>query len=126
MGKHLTLSQRIEIERNLNGGKSLRQIANIIGKPHTTISREIQTRRVSQKGNYFNSLNMKCDKTEKAPFICNGCPNKNKCRKNKFFYFAEDANNDYKKILVESREGIDFENVEFRKMDKIIKVILST
>ena len=121
MGKHLTLSQRIEIERNLNGGKSLRQIANIIGKPHTTISREIQTRRVSQKGNYFNSLNMKCDKTEKAPFICNGCPNKNKCRKNKFFYFAEDANNDYKKILVESREGIDFENVEFRKMDKIIK-----
>lgn len=121
MGKHLNLSQRIEIERNLNEGKSLRQIANIIGKSHTTISREIQTRRVSQKGNYFNSLNMKCDKTEKAPFICNGCSNKNKCRKNKFFYFAEDANNNYKKMLIESREGIDFENVEFRKMDNIIK-----
>ena len=121
MGKHLNLSQRIEIERNLNEGKSLRQIAKIIGKPHTTISREIQTRRSFQKGNPFNSLNMKCEKTEKAPFVCNGCPNKNKCRKNKFFYFAEDANNDYKKILVESREGIDFENAEFRKMDKIIK-----
>ena len=121
MGKHLNLSQRIEIERNLNEGKSLRQIAKIIGKPHTTISREIQTRRSFQKGNPFNSLNMKCEKTEKAPFVCNGCPNKNKCRKNKFFYFAEDANNDYKKILIESREGIDFENADFRKMDKIIK-----
>lgn len=121
MGKHLTLSQRIEIEQKLNEGKSFREIANTIGKPHTTISREIQTRKVFQKGNYFNSLNMKCDKTEKAPFVCNGCPNKNKCRKNKYFYFAEDANNDYKKILVDSREGIDFENVEFRKMDNIIK-----
>lgn len=121
MGKHLTLSQRIEIERKLNEGKSFREIANTIGKPHTTISREIQTRKVFQKGNTFNSLNMKCDKTDKAPFVCNGCPNKNKCRKNKYFYFAEDANNEYKKILVESREGIDFENVEFRKMDKTIK-----
>lgn len=121
MGKHLTLSQRIEIERKLNEGKSFREIANTIGKPHTTISREIQTRKVFQKGNTFNSLNMKCDKADKAPFVCNGCPNKNKCRKNKYFYFAEDANNEYKKILVESREGIDFENAEFRKMDKIIK-----
>lgn len=121
MGKHLTLSQRIEIERKLNEGKSFRDIANTIGKPHTTISREIQTRKVFQKGNTFNSLNMKCDKTDKAPFVCNGCPNKNKCRKNKYFYFAEDANNEYKKILVESREGIDFENAEFRKMDKIVK-----
>ena len=121
MGKHLTLSQRIEIERNLNDGKSLRQIAKIIGKPHTTISREIQSRKILQKGNHFNNFNVKCEKIEKAPFVCNGCPNKNKCRKNRFFYFAEDANNDYKKILVESREGIDFENVEFRKMDKIIK-----
>lgn len=121
MGKHLTLSQRIEIERKLNEGKSFREIANTIGKPHTTISREIQTRKIFQKGNTFNSLNMRCDKTDKAPFVCNGCPNKNKCRKNKYFYFAEDANNEYKKILVESREGIDFENVEFRKMDKIIK-----
>ena len=79
MVKHLNLSQRIEIEQKLNGGKSFRQIADTIGKPHTTVSREIQTRRIFQKGNSFNSLNMKCEKLEKAPFVCNGCPNKNKC-----------------------------------------------
>ena len=121
MGKHLKLSQRILIEDKLNNNFSLRKIGDCIGKPHTTISREILSRRIFVKGNTFNSLNMKCEKTEKSPYVCNGCPNRNKCRKNKYFYVAEDANNDYKKTLVESREGIDFENLEFRKMDKIIK-----
>lgn len=121
MGKHLSLSDRITIESKLNEGLSFRKIKEYINKPHTTISREVENRRVLIKGNYFNSINMKCDKLGKAPFVCNACPNKNKCRKNKYFYYAEDANNDYKKTLTESRQGIDFENDEFRKMDKIIK-----
>lgn len=61
---------------------------------------------------------MKCEKINKAPFVCNACPNKSKCRKNKYFYYAEDANNDYKETLTESRQGIDFENNEFRKWIK--------
>ena len=121
MGKHLNLSQRIIIESNLNENNSLRKIGEIMGKPHTTISREILSRRILIKGNHFNNFNVKCDKTQKAPFVCNGCPNKNKCKKNRYFYYAEDANNDYRKTLVESRQGIDFENDEFRKIDKIVK-----
>lgn len=121
MGKHLNLSNRIIIEGKLNEGISLRKIGEFINKSHTTISREVLSRRVLVKGNRFNNYNTKCDKTNKAPFVCNNCPNKNKCRKNKYFYFAEDANNNYKQILVESRQGIDCENDEFRKMDKIIK-----
>lgn len=121
MGKHLNLSQRIIIESNLNENISLRKIGTMLGKPHTTVSREILTRRVLVRGNHFNNFNTKCDKTDKAPFVCNGCPNRNKCRKNRYFYYAEDANNDYRKTLVEARQGIDFENDEFRKMDKIIK-----
>ena len=121
MGKHLNLSQKIIIESNLNENISLRKIGTMLGKPHTTVSREILTRRVLVRGNHFNNFNTKCDKTDKAPFVCNGCPNRNKCRKNRYFYYAEDANNDYRKTLVESRQGIDFENDEFRKMDKIIK-----
>ena len=121
MGKHLNLSQRIIIESNLNENTSLRKIGAMLGKPHTTISREILTRRILIKGSHFNNFNTKCNKTDKAPFVCNGCPNKNKCKKNRYFYHAEDANSNYRKILVESRQGIDFENDEFRKMDKIIK-----
>ena len=48
-------------------------------------------------------------KLKKAPFVCNGCPNKNKCKKNRYFYYAEDANNDYRRTLVESRQGIDLD-----------------
>ena len=121
MGKHLNLSQRILIESNLNENTSLRKIGIMLGKPHTTISREILTRRVLSKGNRFNNFNTKCYKTNKAPFVCNGCPNKNQCRKNKYFYYAKDANDNYRATLVESRQGIDFENDEFRKMDMIIK-----
>lgn len=121
MGKHLNLSQRILIESNLNENTSLRKMGTMLGKPHTTISREVLTRRVLVKGNHFNNFNTRCDKTDKAPFVCNGCPNKNKCKKNRYFYYAEDANNNYRKTLVESRQGIDFDNDEFRKMDKVIK-----
>lgn len=122
MGKHLNLSNRIIIESKLNEGVSLRGIGEFINKPHTTISREIKNRRVLVKGNSFNSFNnTSCPNLKRAPFVCNGCPNKNKCRKNKYFYYAEDANKDYNQILTESRQGIDFENDEFRKMDKIIK-----
>jgi IS30 family transposase len=120
MGKHLNLSQRIIIEGKLNEGFSLRKIGDFIGKPHTTISREIISRRVLVKGNHFNNFNTKCNNTEKSPFVCNGCPNKSKCRKNKYFYYAKDANDNYRKILSESREGIDFESSEFRMMDKTI------
>lgn len=41
MGKHLNLSQRIIIEGILNEGNNLRKIGEIIGKPHSTISRKI-------------------------------------------------------------------------------------
>lgn len=118
---HLNLSQRILIESKLNNNVSFRNIAKITGKSHTTISREVLKRRVLIKGNTFNMPNMKCEKLIKAPFVCNGCPNVSKCRKNKHYYYAEDANNNYKEILTESRLGIDFENDEFRNMDKNIK-----
>lgn len=121
MGKHLTLSERIKIESKLNNKVSLRKIGKAIDKPHSTISREILNRRVLVKGNRFNNFNVKCNLTNKAPFVCNGCPNKDNCKKNRYFYIAEDAHNNYRKTLVESREGIDFENIDFRKLDRTVK-----
>ena len=106
MGKHLNLSQKIIIESNLNENNSLRKIGEIIGKPHTTISREILSRRILIKRNHFNNFNVKCDKTKKAPFVCNGCPNKNKCRENRYFYYAEDANNIKYYVEMDTVEGI--------------------
>lgn len=88
MRKHLKLNQRILIEDKSTNNYSLRKIGDFINKPHTTISREILSRRILVKGNTFNSLNMKCEITEKASYICNGCPIKNKCIKYKYFYIS--------------------------------------
>lgn len=49
--KHLTESDRLQIECWLKAGKSLREIAQMLGKSHTTISREIKSHAVeSDKG----------------------------------------------------------------------------
>ena len=119
--KHLKLSERIKIEKYLNEGKSFRFISRDINKGVNTISREIVNRRYKEKGNYFNGIPKKCEKLEKAPFVCNACPNAKKCRLNKFYYAAEDAHNNYKKILVESRIGIDQTTQEFKQLNKIVK-----
>ena len=47
--KHLTLEERIDIERLLNSGKSFSQIAVQLGKNRTTISREVKGRRVNRE-----------------------------------------------------------------------------
>lgn len=119
--KHLKLSERIKIENALNNNNSFRSISRDINKGVSTISREIQNRRYKEKGNYFNGLPKKCEKLEKAPFVCNGCPNVKKCRLNKFFYNAQYAQQEYERILVESREGIDQTTTEFKELNNIVK-----
>jgi transposase, IS30 family len=119
--KHLTLTERIKIEKGLNEGTSFRKISNDINKGTNTISREVENRRYKEKGNYFNGIPKKCEKIEKAPFVCNGCPNAKKCRCNKYYYSAEIAQKDYETILVESRVGIDKTTQEFKELDKVVK-----
>lgn len=56
--KHLTDLERLEIEHGLRQGLSLKQIADKIGKHHSTLSREILARRTaSDKGAYGRITN---------------------------------------------------------------------
>ena len=119
--KHTKLSERIKIENGLNNGLSFRSISKDINKSVTTISREVFNRRYKEKGNYFNGFPGKCSKLDKAPFVCNSCPNSKKCRMTKFYYSAAHAEEDYKKLLVESRTGIDQTTEEFKNLNKIVK-----
>ena len=47
MRKHLNLSQRIIIEKEINENTSLRKIGIMLGKTHTTISREKMNLRIT-------------------------------------------------------------------------------
>jgi IS30 family transposase len=121
--KHLTLSERIDIESGLNNNHSIRQIAREIGKSPSTLVYEISNRKIKSKANRFNgsSSDYNCERLSKPSSVCNGCPSKIGCRKTKYYYKAKDSQADYKNLLVSSREGIDFECEDFITLNKIVK-----
>ena len=52
--KHMTMDQRIIIEKGLDQGSSIRSIALQLGKDPTTISKEIKKHRTIQEHSPFN------------------------------------------------------------------------
>lgn len=60
-----------------------------------------------------------CSKLSKPPYVCNGCPDRLKCTLEKRYYNARTADNEYRKLLSESREGFNFTEEEFLTIDSI-------
>lgn len=58
--KHMTLDDRIFIEKGLEQQHSLRSIALQLGKDPTTISKGIKKHRSFQEHNHFNEPKNKC------------------------------------------------------------------
>ena len=52
--------------------------------------------------------------------ICNGCPDEKGCHRRKFFYIADRAHKDYRRVLSENRQGADIDNGELSYLDEII------
>jgi len=65
--KHLTLDDRITIEKALGNRESFKHIAKILCKDPTTISKEVKRNRVIQPHNSFNKDKNKCE----LRFTCN-------------------------------------------------------
>lgn len=102
MKKRLTIENRLLIEQLLKLNYKLKDIANILDTYPSTISREIKKRRITGKGIF-----KECEKTNRYPFVCNGCSNKTYCRKKKYYYHYIKAQNNYEYLLKTSRIGID-------------------
>jgi len=161
--KHMTMNDRISIEKGLDSRQSLRSIALSLGKDPTTIAKEIKKHRIFQKHSNYNHNHNKCallstcqkkdicqiyapickrlckncnhcnshcpdfiprsyhcEKTDKAPFVCNGCPKKHNCRLDKSYYRATTAHKQYKTLLVESRSGINISPEELVFLDELV------
>lgn len=67
-----------------------------------------------------------CKKTEKPPFVCDGCTEKQKksCRYDKYYYIAEKAEANAKTIRSESRKGIRLSKKELRMIDEILSPLI--
>lgn len=120
--KHLALDKRNIIEQSLNEGKNFTEISYRIFKDPTTVSKEIRNRRTEVKSlSYTYRDKRPCPKIVKPPYVCNGCPSRSGCRKTRYYYYALEAEKEYRKNLSESRTGINMNPDEFQELDNIIK-----
>ena len=166
--KHLTLEDRLYIEKGLNEQVSFKDIARYLCKDPTTISKEVRAHRISDwyhKGTFYNAHNFcvhryhcrktnvckkvilcdvkctscptcnqtckdfekeRCNRLDKAPYVCNGCAKKiNRCTiAQKYHYDARFADRKYKELLSSSRSGINMTRTEMHRKDKIITPLI--
>ena len=116
--KHLTLSDRNDIQLGLERGETFKAIGQSILKDPTTVSKEVKRNRQVRESTCDN---LTCPLLDKAPFVCNGCPKRRQnCGFKKIFYLAKQAQKQYEQTLVEAREGTPLNSKTFWDMDKVI------
>ncbi len=119
--KHMTLDDRIEIQECLTKGMSFKSIAKRIMKDPTTVSKEIKLH-AKTYSNGFTKTDEICPKVLKAPFVCNSCSKCRNagCRYPRRTYSAKQAQQEYERTLVESREGTPLNKEDFYQTEEII------
>ena len=142
--KHLTLDERKIIQTGIENRCKKVDIARTIGKDATTIAKEIRNHRKLKPRNTFNCPSLcihlkecggckhKCDRykepickqRDRTPGACNKCPNMTKCHLDKYFYYAEQADKEYKNDLVDFRQGINLTILEAKNLASILKPLL--
>ena len=137
---HLTVQERIIIEKGIENGSTKAAIALTIGKDKSTVGKEIKKHReLVHKSSYkINCANMKncshnhvcdncadfkpftCNRRERSPGACNGCSKYTYCRYDKYRYKADFSHKKYREDLVDSRTGINMSYEECKAMADII------
>ena len=116
--KHLTLSDRNDIQLSLERGETFKAIGQLILKDPTTVSKEVKRNKQIRDS---TSNNLPCPLLDKAPFVCNGCSKRRQnCGYQKIFYLAKQAQKQYEQTLGEAREGTPLNSKTFWDMDKVI------
>lgn len=137
---HLTVQERIIIEKGIENGSTKAAIALTIGKDKSTVGKEIKKHReLVHKSSYkINCANMKncshnhvcdncadfkpftCNRRDRSPGACNGYSKYTHCRYDKYRYKADFSHKKYREDLVDSRTGINMPYEECKAMADII------
>ena len=137
---HLTVQERIIIEKGIENGSTKAAIALTIGKDKSTVGKGIKKHReLVHKSSYkINCANMKncshnhvcdncadfkpftCNRRDRSPGACNGCSKYMHCRYDKYRYKADFSHKKYREDLVDSRTGINMSYEECKAMADII------
>ena len=65
-----------------------------------------------------------CEKLSLTPYVCNGCSEEHLCVLRKKYYHHNSAHQDYRKILVETRQGVNISEGEISQMDKFVSPLI--
>lgn len=142
--KHLTLDERKIIQTGIENRSNKIDIARTIGKDPTTVAKEIRKHRQFKPRNtfFYPSIcthnkecggckkkckfyeEMKCNKRDRSPGACNKCSKIATCHLDKYFYYANHADEEYKTDLVDFREGINMTTSEAKELASILKPLL--
>ncbi len=66
----------------------------------------------------------RCEKLDKPPYVCNGCPNRIGCHLDKKVYRAKDAQRLYEKKLTDSRKGINLTREELQRLNELVSPLI--
>lgn len=168
MAKHLTLSDRIVIERGINNELTFATIARILERSPSSISREVKRYRVVIRSNreaHGNDCTKRCSclrnrvcedapahgcfmtrckscsdvlcttvcpayespdcsRLDKPPYVCIGCDQQKKCRKNHAYYAAQRADTAYHRTIREAHSGIRMTPEELEKLGRLIEPLI--
>ena len=142
---HLTLEERRIILTGITNGSTKTAIAETIGKDKSTVGKEIKLHRALtykckmplECKNYRKCVfgrqctydcpeyaPFKCSRRDRSPGACNGCSNWSKCRFDKYQYCPEDAQMDYRTVLVDSRQGVNLTSTEAKAIADVVGPLL--
>lgn len=142
--KYLSLNDRKMIQKGIESRCNKVDIARTIGKDATTVAKEIRVHRELSPRNTFNypilCVNIKkcggckfkcknyqepiCKLRDRSPGACNKCPKMSSCHLDKYFYYAEKADREYRRDLVDFRQGINLTTCEAKTLANILKPLL--
>ena len=143
-GTHLSFSDRQIIEKGIINDSTKSAIAAILGKDKSTIGKEIKTHLVRKhhcsypvecalfskctyrKNHTCNSSCPKykafyCQRRDRSPGACNGCSKSSSCRYDKYYYYAQQAQQEYRDELTGSRIGVNATLNQIRQLGEMIK-----
>ena len=142
--KHLSLEDRKNIELGIIEGLCKSQIAKKINRSPVTVSNEIIKHRKLKPRNTFNMdsicihlkechrcikkceryQELSCKRRDRNIGACNNCSDIKSCKLDKYFYYANKANESYLYTLVDSRVGVNLDYPELKHIATTIKPLL--
>lgn len=127
---HLSYEERQNLEDGLNNNLSIYHISKTLNRSHSTLIREIDRNKVYYKpknwilSNIADTRNLykyeSCKRLTKSPHVCNGCKSRSGCRKERYTYYARNADNTYKEVISQSRKGFNLTPEQVYQINKTI------